>query len=109
MTSYTDEQVLNAIEYHGFTGQRCSPEMVASLLADRIRLQAEVVALRAAINKGPSITADDLHWFEPVFMAWNCGDYAGVLDGLESASNYFMPDLPTESQIASARAKKGNV
>lgn len=43
-----------------------------------------------------NITADDLHWFEPVFHAWNCNDMEGVLDSLETAIAYFMPS-PVDS------------
>lgn len=37
------------------------------------------------------IAADDLHWFEPVFRAWTCGDMEGCLSSLEIAVNHFMP------------------
>lgn len=44
------------------------------------------------------ITADDLHWFEPVFAAWQCDDFEGVLESLETAIAYFLPDRPTVDQ-----------
>jgi hypothetical protein len=37
------------------------------------------------------VGADDIHWFEEAFRAWECNDMAGVLDGLTSAVNYFVP------------------
>lgn len=40
------------------------------------------------------ITADDLHWFESAFNAWQCGDIEGALDGLNSAVDYFTPSAP---------------
>ncbi|HET9819609.1 MAG TPA: hypothetical protein VFP92_10630 [Rhodanobacteraceae bacterium] len=44
------------------------------------------------------ITQDDLHWFEPAFAAWECNDFAGVLDGLETAIDFFTPSRPTVEQ-----------
>ncbi|NKJ21973.1 hypothetical protein [Dyella sp. SG609] len=88
MTSYTDEQVRNALEYHAITGARCAPELVESLLADRTRLQAEVEML---INSADRLLEASHHCTE---NQW-CGE-----------------DEPWENMrqaIDSTRAKKGDV
>ncbi len=36
-----------------------------------------------------TIGADDVHWFESAFSAWENGDFPGVLDGLTTAVNHF--------------------
>ncbi len=51
------------------------------------------------------ITPDDIHWFEPVFRAWECNDMPGVLESLESAIKQFIPNRDHGCDCSSCRVR----
>ena len=55
------------------------------------------------------ITADDIHWFEPVFRAWEASDWDGTIDGLNAAIASLVEKTSARltSSMPSAREGRG--